>query len=209
MERTCAVLLTLAASCYSPRLNEGTPCASTADCPFPQRCVLGSCAQRVPAIDAALPVDAAESEDAAAAAIDAAAVDAAPDAMPLPCMTSGLTCGGTATTFPCGGHCWARCTGSATWTAASQACMGWQGALGEIDDATEQSCVAGHVSTATWIGLRQSDAATRPADGWGWNGSTTPLVYMHWQEQCGKIQSDGTWDDVSCTATTPFLCERN
>src|SRR5213078_1543257 len=90
MERTCAVLLTLAASCYSPRLNEGTPCASTADCPFPQRCVLGSCAQRVPAIDAALPVDAAESEDAAAAAIDAAAVDAAPDAMPLPCMTSGL-----------------------------------------------------------------------------------------------------------------------
>jgi hypothetical protein len=47
-------------------------------------------------------------------------------------------------------------------------------------------------------------------------------MYMHWQsgkpddadgrenhdEQCGKIQSDGTWDDVTCSAMSGFLCER-
>jgi Lectin C-type domain len=48
------------------------------------------------------------------------------------------------------------------------------------------------------------------------------VLYTHWQsgvpddrddrenhdEQCAKIQSDGTWDDVACSATTGFLCER-
>ena len=43
-----------------------------------------------------------------ATASDAGA-DALPDAMVLPCTTTGLTCGGTATAFPCGCHCWVYC----------------------------------------------------------------------------------------------------
>jgi len=210
-----AALLALAAGCYSPRVPEGVPCTSARDCPSPQRCVLGACTVHdAPEPDAMVPVDAAE--------IDAAPIDAPPDAPPLACTTTGLTCGGTATTFMCGGHCWVHCPTGATWPAASQACTGWLGALGEIDDPTEQSCVEARVNAATWIGLRQNDAATAPAQGWTWNTPATPVVYTHWQsgvpddrdgrenhdEQCAKIQTDGTWDDVTCSAMTGFLCER-
>ena len=210
-----AALLVLAAGCYSPRVPEGVACDSTRDCPSPQRCVLRLCTLHdAPEPDAAIPIDAPDP--------DAAMIDAAPDAPALACTAAGLTCGATATTFMCGGHCWVHCPTGATWNAASQACTGWMGALGAIDDATEQTCVEGHVNAATWIGLRQSDAATAPAQGWNWNTPATPVVYTHWQsgvpddqdgsedhdEQCAKIQANGTWDDVTCNAMTGFLCER-
>jgi hypothetical protein len=210
-----AALLALAAGCYSPRVPQGVPCESTLDCPSPQRCVLHACSVHdAPEPDAAVPIDAAE--------IDAAPIDAPPDAPPLACTAAGLTCAGTATTFLCGGHCWVHCATGATWPAASQACTAWMGALGEIDDDTEQSCVAAHVNTATWVGLVQGDATTAPAQGWSWNTPARPVVYTHWEsgkpddrdgsenheEQCAKIQTDGTWDDVACSAMTGFLCER-
>jgi hypothetical protein len=72
-----------------------------------------------------------------------------------------------------------------------------------------------------WVGLVQLTTATRPADGWTWNG-TTPVVFTNWQsgvpddrdndengaEQCAKIQPDGTWDDVTCSSPINFFCER-
>lgn len=186
------------------------PCKSSEQCPEPQRCVLGSCSlHAVPAIDAR------------SAQMDAP-IDGAPiDAMRPPCTTAGLGCSGTATMFTCGGNCWVRCTGNAPRETARAACAGWMGALGEIDDATEQGCVAGHVAAATWIGLIQSATATTPAAGWTWNG-TTPVVYTTWAtgkpddadnqengaEQCGSIRIDGTWDDDNCGGSLNFLCER-
>lgn len=215
MQRLCAAVLALVAGCYSPRAPEGAPCELARECPSPQTCVLGRCSLDDLPVDAAVAIDAVE--------VDAAIpVDAPPDALVLPCTAAGLSCGGTATTFQCGGHCWVRCPSNASWNTASQACAGWQGALGKIDDATEQTCVAMRVNTNTWIGLRQNDAATAPAQDWWWNTAATPVVFTHWQqnvpdddggnedldEQCGKMQGDGFWDDVRCGDTTPFLCER-
>jgi hypothetical protein len=185
-------------------------------CPTPQRCVLGSCSLReAPAVDASVP----ERPDAPSPPIDAPPPPI--DAAPLACSTAGLTCGGTVTMFTCGGNCWVLCTGHAPRDTASAACTGWMGALGQIDDATEQSCVDAHVNAVAWIGLTQSPTATSPRDGWTWN-ATNPLVFTHWQsgapddadnnengaEQCAKIQTDGTWDDVTCGSSINFFCER-
>ncbi|HEX3475813.1 MAG TPA: C-type lectin domain-containing protein [Kofleriaceae bacterium] len=203
-----AGVIALLAGCYSPRIQEGAPCSSPDECPAAQRCVQGTCRLRD------LPADARAPE------IDAA-VDARPDAMVLACATTGLTCGGTATAFPCGGHCWVYCPSAATWTDASQSCIGWQGALGQVDDAAEETCVIAQITAQSWIGLSQSAAATTPGMGWTWNGKT-PVVYTHWvtgkpddgdgrengAEQCGKLQPDGQWDDAGCTQDNRFLCER-
>jgi hypothetical protein len=224
MERRAALLALFAlfalfAGCYSPRAPEGAPCQSSLDCPTPQRCIVGHCSTHdAPEPDAALEPDAAPPVDAA---IDA--VDASPDAAVLLCATTGLSCGGTATTFLCGGHCWVKCTANVGFVQASQACAGWMGALGAIETMAEQGCVEQRVSDNIWIGLRQDDAATAPAQGWNWNTPATPVVFTHWQaggipddadgrenrnEQCAKMQGDGTWDDIQCGTALDFLCER-
>jgi hypothetical protein len=213
-----AVVLGGVAGCYNPSLQEGSPCANSDQCPDTQRCVLGSCSFReAPPIDArpAVPPD--------------AMADAPPpiDAMPPACSTTGLSCGGgSVTMFTCGGHCWVKCTAGVARDMARSACAGWTGALGEIDDATEQGCVTPHVGTsplapAFWIGAIQSNPAATPSDGWTWNG-TTPMVYTNWaagkpddadgvengMEQCATIRSDGTWDDDTCSTGWGFFCER-
>jgi hypothetical protein len=208
-------LLTLLIGCYAPLPRAGAPCDVTDDCPSPQRCVLGACGLRDPSLDAA-------PDPGPDAAVDAAIDAAPPDATRLPCTTAGLTCqGGTATAFSCGGNCWVRCTANVPRETARAACAAWQGALGQIDDATEQSCVAMRVATATWVGLIQSPTATKPNMGWTWNGATA-LVYTHWApgkpddadgieaggEQCASIRAAGTWDDDSCNSAVDFLCER-
>ena len=219
-----ATLVSWLAGCYGPpSLPEGAPCQRTEQCPDPQVCALGRCSLREPAsADARLaaPPD-ATTEATTDAAADAAA-DAAIDAMAPACGLVGLSCpGGTATMFSCGGHCWVKCTAAVQRSAARTACMGWTGALGEIDDATEQACVASHIATATfWFGAIQSDAATTPGGGWTWNG-TQPVVYTSWTpgkpddadgvedgaEQCGTIRPGG-WDDDNCNQMLPFFCER-
>jgi hypothetical protein len=179
--------------------------------------VLGSCSLRdAPAIDASVTV---QSDALIDAPIDARAIPI--DAARLACSTAGLTCGGTATMFTCGGNCWVLCTGHAPRDTAASACAGWMGALGEIDDASEQSCVEAQLNAVAWVGLVQSPTATTPEAGWTWNG-TVSLGFTHWQsgapddrdnnengdEQCAKIQTDGTWDDVTCSSSINFLCER-
>jgi len=177
-----------------------------------QHCVLGSCSAReAPAVDASPPAP-------------DAAIDALPpiDAMRLACSTAGLACGGgTATMFMCGGNCWVRCTANVTRNTAKTACTNWMGALGQIDDATEQSCVTAHVTASSWIGLLQNDMATTPGMGWTWN-ATTPLVFTNWsagkpddadnnenrEEQCADIRMGGTWDDDFCSSPLDFFCER-
>jgi hypothetical protein len=212
IERRCAALLGVLAGCYSPFTRDGSPCESSDQCPWSQHCVLGSCSARAtPEIDASAP----EPD---------AAIDAPPpiDAMRPACSTAGLACGGgTATMFACGGNCWVRCTANVTRNSAKTACTNWTGALGEIDDATEQGCVAMHITAPSWIGLIQSDTATTPAMGWTWNGATQ-VVYTNWSpgkpddadnnesrdEQCADIRIDGTWDDDGCNQPLDFFCER-
>jgi hypothetical protein len=207
------------AGCYAPAaLPEGSPCERSEQCPVPQRCALGRCWQGEPPSDApASPADAAMEMPR----------DAAVDAMPLPCTTAGLSCGGGVTMFTCGGHCWVRCSAAVTREAGRTACAGWSGALGEIDDADEQTCVASHGGALMWIGLIQStDPANTPATGWSWNGTTNPVRYTDWagdqpddatsstagpetgREQCALLRIDATWADDPCSNPRGFFCER-
>jgi hypothetical protein len=202
--------------CYTPpALPEGAPCERSDQCPDPQQCVLGSCSLHGPPADALVPPLDARTDAPAGAPIDA---------MPLPCSTSGLSCaGGTATMFTCGGNCWVRCSASVTRETARSACAGWVGALGEIDNQTEQDCVTPHLGgTTLWVGMIQSnDPANTPSTGWTWNG-VHPVTYTHWaagqpddagngeqgREQCVTLRIDGTWADDPCTNPRGFFCER-
>jgi hypothetical protein len=203
--------------CYDPSLRAGAPCHSVDECPAAQYCVAGRCS-----LSAAQPIDAPPPPPPDAPPPDAPP----PDAHPV-CSTVGLTCpGGVAPTmFECGNHCWTLCTGLATRTAAAAACAAWTGALGQIDDATENACVAAKNQGAirTWIGLVQDNAATTASMNWTWNGVGLLNNFVHWAalepedggggeadhaEQCGSMEADGTWDDQGCAATNPFFCER-
>jgi hypothetical protein len=205
------------AGCYNPGTPlEGAPCQRSEQCPEPQQCVLGSCS-----LSARPPVDARPPPPSDAR------VDAMVDAMPVPCVADGLTCasGTLPSVFPCGTHCWVKCTEALPRATAETRCNNWMGALGEIDDATEQTCVASHISTATfWIGAIQGNPAATADAGWTWNGATR-IVYSHWAagepedgngmgstaehgvEQCGTIRPDG-WDDSTCNSPLPFFCAR-
>jgi hypothetical protein len=213
--RRCAVFLAVLFGCYEPYAQEGAPCESSDRCPSPQRCVLGRCSLHDAAVDAP-PVMPDAAPDAA--------IDAPPppiDAMLLPCNATGLTCGGTATTFMCGGNCWASCTANVPRETARAACAGWTGALAEINDSIEQGCAAPKVTVAGWIGLLQSPGSATPATGWTWNG-TTPLTFTNWiagkpddagngengAEQCATIRPGGGWDDDTCSGALDFFCER-
>jgi len=205
------------AGCYSPStLPEGAPCQRTEQCPESQQCVLGSCSR-----SAQSPVDARPTPPDAM-------TDAMTDAMPVPCNADGLTCGGTPTVFLCGTQCWVKCTDAVSRATADTRCTGWTGALGEIDDASEQTCVASHIMTVQiWLGATQGAGAMAPNDKWTWNGDATrPLDSNHYtswtqgkpddgtdntengEEQCAAIRPGGGWDDGGCTGPLPFFCRR-
>ncbi|HEX8107827.1 MAG TPA: C-type lectin domain-containing protein, partial [Kofleriaceae bacterium] len=207
------------AGCYNPSaLPEGAPCQRSEQCPEPQQCVLGSCSRSAPP-----PVDAHPTPPP-----DAQMIDAMVDAMPVPCDADGLTCGGTPTVFLCGTQCWVKCTDLVSRATAETRCTGWTGALGEIDDATENGCVTMKISTATfWFGAIQGAGAMTPGDKWTWNGDATKLFnstrYINWgtnkpddadgnedgAEQCGTIRPGGTWDDEGCNGSLGFFCRRS
>jgi hypothetical protein len=187
--------------------------------------VLGSCSLGEPP-----PADARSAPPADASPSDApgdAPIDAPIDAMLLACSTAGLSCGGSVSMFTCGGNCWVRCSAPVAQETARTACAGWVGALGEIDNADEQACVASHLGALTWIGFIQSTApANTPSTGWTWNGTTNPVMYTHWaagqpddatsstagpetgKEQCALLRTDGTWADDPCSNLRGFFCER-
>jgi hypothetical protein len=220
--RGCVVILSVLVGCYSPSLREGAPCQTADECPTAQHCVAHRCSlSETPPPDAApvLPPDAPPPDGPP------------PDAMRPVCSTTGLACAvaGAITMFDCGGHCWVRCPSLVTHAAAVTACINWNGQLGEIDDATEDDCVAAHNNaTRMWFGLVQDNAAATADMGWTWNG-TGALNYKHWRvarpddgnggvevhnEQCGSFETDGTYDDQPCVNlggvpfTLGFLCER-
>lgn len=203
------------AGCYNPSaLPEGAPCQRTEQCPESQQCVLGSCSVSAPPVDAR-----PTSPDAM--------TDAMADAMPVACIVDGLTCAsGTAPqVFPCGTRCWVKCTEMVMRATAETRCNNWMGALGEIDNADEDSCVNQRVgaTAAFWIGLIQGAGATTPDDKWTWNG-TAEVKYKVWRaatepddgaggvemgnEQCGTVRPGGGFDDDPCNQSLPFFCAR-
>ena len=208
------------AGCYNPSaLPEGAPCQRTEQCPESQQCVLGSCLRSAPP-----PVDARPPPPP-----DAQMIDAMADAMMVDCVPGGLTCSsGTPQVFTCGTQCWVKCTDMVSRATAETRCTGWTGALGEIDDATENGCVTMKIQTATfWIGAIQGGGAATPADKWTWNGDATrPLDLNHYnnwmqgkpddgadnaengEEQCATIRPGGGWDDDGCTGPLGFFCRR-
>ena len=205
------VALLLLAGCYAPHPAEGAPCTADPECPSPQRCVMGSCS--LGAAGDAGPVDAAPSHDAPDAPADAAA---------LACGATGNVCGGGGLSIhSCAQRCWLVCDGVRTHDDAEKLCANWQGTLAELDDATEQACLAPDITTKTWIGLAQTAGANKPTESWTWGG-TRSVTFTRWQggvpndadgnengdEQCGHIQPDGTWDDAGCGVPHAVACER-
>jgi hypothetical protein len=208
MVRT-ALLLGLI-GCVPPIPPEGSPCRSDQECPTSQTCERGVC--RHGSFD----------EPDAAIVHDSAPVDTAIDAAPRPCTTDGLTCNTTAVAFMCGTTCFAKCGQGVVQATAETACEAWSGRLAEVPDATTNTCLAAHAGTDSWFGLTQSPAATTPDAGWTWNG-VDPVTFISWAagkpddagggengaEQCAAIASNGTWDDMSCSAFAfPFTCSR-
>jgi hypothetical protein len=207
-------LLGVLDGCYHPSPQEGAPCQSSAQCPTPQRCFLGSCRLSEPPM-----IDASQPEPDAAIDAPPPPIDAPP---PLACSTTGLTCSMPPVMLTCGGKCWVLCEQNIVRTDAQARCTAWMGSLGQIDDGVEQDCVDNVLAgQGTWIGLVQDSAATTPGAGWTWNG-VAPVVYTHWlsgkpddggdgenrSEQCASMRTDGLWDDNSCGQTLDFLCER-
>jgi hypothetical protein len=154
--------------------------------------------------------------------LDTPRFDASSDAVALPCDLAEFACGVGAKVFMCGTTCYARCNASVNSAAAQTRCQAWSGRLGEIPDAETNACVTDGIAGRAWIGLAQSADATTPADGWTWNG-TTPVTFAGWhdgrpddadgsenkQEQCGALDTDGTWDDTPCGFNgLAFVCQR-
>ena len=160
------------AGCYNPSaLPEGAPCQRTEQCPESQQCVLGSCSR-----------SAQSSVDARPTPLDAMA-DAMVDAMPVPCNADGLTCGGTPTVFLCGTQCWVKCTDMVPRAMADTRCTGWTGALGEIDDASEQTCVASHIMTVQiWLGSPGSGVSQPANSSERESGDQKDVVVAYWSK---------------------------
>jgi hypothetical protein len=169
------------------------------------------------------PVDDGSTFDGPITTIDAS-VDATPDA--FECTTTGLTCGGTVSTFTCGGDCWVGCATGVDHATARARCIAWGGVLAEVDDMTEQDCLDTSFvpAGAMHLGIVQPTGEASPEDGWVWESTNTTPVYTHWntgqpndddgnesdQEQCAYLANgSGTWHDTPCSfAASGFACRK-
>merc|ERR1712071_200691 len=133
---------------------------------------------------------------------------------PAQCTSSGC-CPAGYTKESAGTKCYIVRTGQTSWSNANSICTsnGDKG-LAVITSATQNTAVAGlAASTGTWAGL--SDTVTEGT--FLWNDGSTP-AYTNWatgqpsaadakpaaNQDCVKIKTDGTWDDVGCNKKSPF-----
>ena len=103
----------------------------------------------------------------------------------------------------------AECAGS-TWPDESVG-----GHLVVINNSAENSEVLEIRSLGSnmWIGY--SDAVEEGV--WVWEPGGGGSTYTHWNagepsggaEDCAEMRADGTWNDVRCYYTKPFLCEKD
>jgi hypothetical protein len=118
------------------------------------------------------------------------------------------------------------CTNNITWTTARDRCRSQRrGNLVHVDDMAENSFVLANRPADAWIGA--NDVGLEGT--WRWinngvpfwrglsTGSTLLGQFARWgsgepnesapPEDCAEIRADGTWNDLSCTATRDFVCE--
>lgn len=149
---------------------------------------------------------------------DAGPADAGAEAQPC---VEGLA----QATDPATGTCYLLFGTLSTWDAAQAACLGVGATLVIVDDAAEQSIVAGLSASFPvdapdlWLGA--TDAALENSFVWI-DGS--PMVFDSWRdgepnnngpgelpENCVVIEGDTAlheWDDRSCETPAPYICER-
>jgi hypothetical protein len=111
-------------------------------------------------------------------------------------------------------HCYRLVTTGKTWANALLDCQAWGGSLVSITSSTEESLVQSRAgSYAPWIGF--NDLAVEGTFVWS-NGDA--VTYTHWNggqpddfhssEDCAQMRSDGYWNDLNCTGTRAYVCER-
>ncbi len=115
------------------------------------------------------------------------------------------------------GHAYLLCADRRPWTEGQMVCEGVGYDLATLDDAEENGFVAGalraEMMDEDWhIGLE--DRATEGAYVWV---SGSPASFRNWApgepfdaggQDCTLMgASDGLWDDVTCDAPRPFVCE--
>jgi cysteine-rich repeat protein len=112
-------------------------------------------------------------------------------------------------------HCY-RSGGTAfTWQGARSDCIAWGGDLAAIGTVGEQTFLQGFVGGDHWLGT--SDAAVEGSFTWV---TSEPFAYSNWAagepndsggEDCAELYGPANgfaWNDLSCDAALPALCER-
>ncbi|KAK2840189.1 hypothetical protein Q5P01_013929 [Channa striata] len=117
--------------------------------------------------------------------------------------------------------CYLLSTESGSWTKARDDCRNRGSDLVVITSAEEQTFLLEFTKEETWIGLNDQDAEGT----WTWIDGT-PLTLNYWSDQqpdngnedpiwgeedCVHIRQGGAskWNDRSCEASLPWICEKN
>jgi len=115
------------------------------------------------------------------------------------------------------GSCYRAYTTQKSWNEALQICQGNQGYLVSLNSAAEQQFVYNNmaVNKTFWIGLVKN----RSLGIFRWSNGQR-LSYQNWivmpnisePEDCGEMTDysvfRGMWNDQSCSAMLPFICEK-
>jgi hypothetical protein len=149
-----------------------------------------------------------------ATAADASQIDTAASCAPV-------TCTGAAMATMCNGRCITACADLVSWVAGDSLCTSWGGRPASIRDQLDQDCLVSILTTASWLGYRQTAAQASPAAGWAWVDGTT-IGYLKWganepmdgdgveddTEQCAQISGSGDWADQVCAVTRAITCSK-
>ena len=142
-----------------------------------------------------------------------------------------------------GEDCGHTCTAATFWDSVYYVCegaLGWDDALTACGDAMRASLAVfqgdtewrfvGGLAAESWVGLRQSDGAATPSDGWAWEGGLSlfalPPTIPPWDggmggqpndagsgengaENCGSMRGgDDEFEDDLCGTAHDFVCEQ-
>jgi hypothetical protein len=138
--------------------------------------------------------------------------------------TGGSGTGGTTGTAPdgnCsdatyGGRTYWFCTGNRNWDEARPRCQAIGGDLVSINDDGEQSFITATAGSGPWvIGINKKNASGGSTAGtWEWVDGTPAIGgYENWasgepdSNDCGAMNSDGTWIDWTCSNDENWICE--